>query len=97
MSMVSRRTTRRRGAFAAIELTVATILLVVAMTLAVQALGWVAAERRATERRAAAVREAANLMERLTARPFDQITPEARRRKCSPNHSGKRFQAPNWR
>jgi hypothetical protein len=56
-----------------VELTIAALLLGVAMTATVQILGWVAAERRSLERRQCAVQEAGNLMERLSARPWDRL------------------------
>ena len=54
----------------------ATVLLMIAMTLTVKVLGWVALERRAAERRQRAVMEVANVMERITAYPFEEVTPE---------------------
>jgi hypothetical protein len=54
----------------------AAVLLGVAMALTVQILGWVVRERRAADRRAIAVQEAANVMERLAARPWVQLTPD---------------------
>jgi hypothetical protein len=66
----------RRG-YLLVELSMATMLLAVAMVLTVQLLGWTASERRAVERHERAVQEAANLMERLTALPWDRATPEA--------------------
>jgi prepilin-type N-terminal cleavage/methylation domain-containing protein len=68
----------RRG-FTLIEVTITVVLLAAAMTAIVQVLGWVAAERRATERRQWAIEEAANLMERVTAAPFEAITAESAR------------------
>jgi hypothetical protein len=51
----------------------AVLLLAVAMTATVQVLGWVAAERRAVERRQWAIQEVGNLMERLTAEPWERV------------------------
>jgi hypothetical protein len=51
----------------------------VAMTTTVQVLGWIGAERRAGERRQWAIQEVANLMERLTAMPWDRVTSESAR------------------
>jgi prepilin-type N-terminal cleavage/methylation domain-containing protein len=67
---------RRRG-FSMVEIAVASLLLAIAMTVTVQVLGWVAAERRVVDRRQCAVGEAANILERLTARPWEKLTPEA--------------------
>jgi hypothetical protein len=57
-----------------------TVILVVVMSLAIKILGWVALERRGTERRERATLEVANLMERLTAYPYEQVTPELARK-----------------
>ncbi|HEX8202509.1 MAG TPA: prepilin-type N-terminal cleavage/methylation domain-containing protein, partial [Isosphaeraceae bacterium] len=59
-------TSPRRG-FTLVEMAAAAAILMVAMTLTVQLVGWVATERRAAEQRTRAIQEAANLMERLTA------------------------------
>lgn len=67
---------KRRG-FTLLEVSAAGAMLAVAMTLAVQALGAMAADRRALDRRREATQEAANVMERLAARPWDELTPEA--------------------
>jgi hypothetical protein len=51
------------------------VLLVIMMVLTLKVLGWVALQRRGVERREQAVLEVANLMERVTARPYDAVTP----------------------
>jgi Tfp pilus assembly protein PilV len=66
---------RRRGTLL-VEVAMAGVLLMIAMTLTVKVTGLVALERRASERRQRAGLEAANLMERITAYPFDEVTPE---------------------
>jgi Tfp pilus assembly protein PilV len=70
---------RARRAFTLVEVTITVFLLAVAMTTIVQVLGWVASERRAVERRQWAIEEAGNLMERVTALPFNEITSESMR------------------
>jgi len=72
------RSRRRRG-FTLIEVGVAGALLLVTMAMTAQALGWMAAERRAADRRREAVQEAANVLERLAARPWAELTPESAR------------------
>ena len=57
-----------------------TVMLMIAMTLTVKVLGWVALERRAAEHRQRAVLEVANVMERITAYPFEEVTPDLARR-----------------
>jgi type II secretory pathway pseudopilin PulG len=67
----------RRRAFTMVEVTLSVLLLAVAMTTTVQILGWTATQRRAVERRQWAIQEVANLMEHLTAEPWDRVTPES--------------------
>jgi Tfp pilus assembly protein PilV len=62
-----------------VEVTLTVVLLAVAMTTVVQVLGWTATERRAIERRQWAIQEVANLMERLTAEPYDAVTADSAR------------------
>jgi hypothetical protein len=68
----------RRGSLL-VELALSAAMLMIAMGLTVKVLGWVGAQRRNWDRRQVAVQEAANLMERLTARPFESLTPESTR------------------
>jgi hypothetical protein len=70
---------KRRGSLLA-EVTMATVMLAIAMSLTVKVLGWVALERRAAERRQRAVLEVANVMERITSYPFEEVTPDLTRR-----------------
>jgi hypothetical protein len=69
----------RRRAFTTCEAALAVLLLAVAMTTTVHVLGWVAADRRAIERRQWAIQEAGNLMERLTAQPWETIDADSAR------------------
>jgi Tfp pilus assembly protein PilV len=71
--------THRCRAFTLIEVALTVFLLALAMTSLVKVLGWVANERRAAERRQWAIAEVGNLMDRLTAPPYDKITAEAAR------------------
>ncbi|WP_435016122.1 type IV pilus modification PilV family protein [Tundrisphaera sp. TA3] len=73
----SRLPDRRRRGFGLVEMTATAVMLVAAMTITVQLVGWVAAERRSVARRERALLEAANLLERLAARPWDDLTPDA--------------------
>ena len=75
-TMIGRSTRARRRGSLLVEVAMATVLLMIAMTLTVKVLGFVALERRACERRQRAMLEVANLMERITAYPFDEVTPE---------------------
>ena len=63
----------RRG-FTLLEVSVAGLLLAILMAITVQMLGWVASERRATERRQWAIQEAANVMEQLAAQSWEKLT-----------------------
>ncbi len=59
-----------------IELVIAAGLLAVILSLTVKVLGQVGQQRRAAERRQRALVEVSNAMERITARPYDEITPQ---------------------
>lgn len=50
------------------------VMLAIAMALTVKVLGWVAMERRASDRRQWAAQEVCNLMERVTAKPYDAVS-----------------------
>lgn len=63
----------RRRAFTMVEVAVTVLMLAVAMTTILHVLTWVAMERRAIERREWALEEAANLMERIAARPWKDV------------------------
>jgi Tfp pilus assembly protein PilV len=80
--MPSIRPTSARSprAFTVIEVTLSVLLLAIAMSATVQILGWVAVQRRAVERRQHAIQEVANLMEHLTAEPWDRVDSGSARR-----------------
>lgn len=78
MSPADRAAGRRRG-FGLAEMAIAGLLLALAMGLVAQTAVWLAAERRGAARRERALQEAANLMERLAARPWDELTPDLAR------------------
>jgi len=59
-----------------IELCVAAAMLAAALSVVVTMLGAVARQRRAAELHGRALEEADNLLERLTAEPWEAITPE---------------------
>ncbi|MDB5351529.1 MAG: hypothetical protein JWN86_2776 [Planctomycetota bacterium] len=65
---------KKRRAYLLAETAVAGLLLGAAMVMTVKMLGWMAVERRSSERRGWAVQEAANAMEHLTALPFDALS-----------------------
>jgi len=66
----------RRG-LTLLEVTVTSLLLAVLFAVSMRMVGATAARRRAAEDRRAAMREAANVMERLAVRPWNELTPEA--------------------
>jgi Tfp pilus assembly protein PilV len=68
----------RRGAMLA-EVAIGTIMVLIAMTLTVKLLAYVGSQRRAAEHRQRAVQETANVLERITAYPYDEITAERAR------------------
>ena len=74
--MTVRSTRSRPRGSLLVEVAMAAVLLMIAMTLTVKVIGLVALERRASERRQRALVEVANVMERITAHPFDDVTPE---------------------
>jgi hypothetical protein len=76
----SLRARRKRRGSLLVEVAMATVLLMIAMTMTVRVLGWVASERRSSERRQRAVLEVSNVMERITAYPFEEVTPDLARR-----------------
>jgi prepilin-type N-terminal cleavage/methylation domain-containing protein len=65
----------RRG-FTMLELSICVGLLTVGLVLTLQLLSWIAAERRSAAYRQWALREADNLMERVTSMPWDSVTRE---------------------
>ncbi len=69
----------RRGSLLA-EVGISTVVLMIVMGLTLKVLATVAQERRGAADRQLGVLEAGNLMERITAQPFDQVTPELARR-----------------
>jgi Tfp pilus assembly protein PilV len=68
---------RARRGTTLLELLVAGVLLVALMSACLELLLAAGAMRRAVEERQTALEEAANVMERLSARPFDELSPEA--------------------
>jgi Prokaryotic N-terminal methylation motif len=76
----SNRAPDRRRGFGLIEMAIAGALIAVAMTVTVQVVGWIALERRAVERRERALLEAENLMERIVAAPWQDLSTESVKR-----------------
>ncbi len=69
----------RRGSLL-LEMSIAAAMLSVAMAMTVKVLGYSGQQRRSAEQRQRALLEAGNLMERITAMPFDEVTAERVRR-----------------
>lgn len=67
----------RRKAFTLLELTVASIMLGVLVAVSVQFITAAGRAQMAVRHRQAAICEAANVMERLALRPWDELVPEA--------------------
>ena len=67
---------RGRRGYGLIELAIAVFLLTVSLGVMVKAVTWVGIERRAADRRVMALQEVSNLIERLSAEPFEKITKE---------------------
>ncbi len=68
---------RDRDGFTLFELAISAILLAVVMVTAIPTLAWIVRVRHAAERQQAAILGIGNLMERVTALAWDEITPEA--------------------
>ncbi len=66
---------RRRG-YNIIELIVATVILMAVMGVSLKWFVATAGQRRSEDRRQAALTEAASALERLAARPWEELTPE---------------------
>jgi hypothetical protein len=75
----SRPRHRLRGSLL-VEVAMGTVLLMITMTMTVKVLGWVAQERHSAERRQRALLEVANVMERISAYRFEDLTPDLARR-----------------
>jgi len=60
-----------------LELLVACVLMTAVLAVCLQIVSAAASQRQAAAHRLAAVEEASNLMERLSARPWSELTPEA--------------------
>ena len=65
---------RRRRGFILLEVMAGLVLLLALVAIAIRTVGAVAAARRETERRQRAIEAAANLMERISALPRDDLT-----------------------
>jgi len=70
------RMARGRAGFTVIEAAVASLLLTAVFLTAIPTLGWIVRARKSAERHQVAVIAAGNLMERLTALEWDDLTPE---------------------
>ena len=73
----NRRMIIRRRGVSLIELAAAGVLLAVILAVCAQFFRATAIQRRGLEARRVAMQEVANLMERLCARPWEEITPES--------------------
>lgn len=67
---------RGRAGFTVFEAAVASLLLTAVFLTAIPTLGWIVRARKSAERHQVAVIAAGNLMERLTALEWDELTPE---------------------
>ena len=70
----SGRTSRHRCGMSLVEVIVSGILLGTVMTIAVPTLSWVVRERRAADQRQQAMFAVENVLERFSARQWDEIT-----------------------
>jgi hypothetical protein len=65
----------RQGSLLA-EVAMSGAMLMIAMALTLKVLGWVGVERKVWDRRQWAAQEAANVMEKITSRPFREVKAE---------------------
>lgn len=72
---MSRLQSNRRGSML-VEMTIAAAMIAAAMVMTVKVLGYAAHQRREAEHRQRALLEASNIMERITAVPYEEVTPE---------------------
>ena len=86
----------RRGGYTMVELAVSVLVLVAAMGISVRVVGWVGAERRSADRRQWALQEVANVMERVSAEPFDRVTPAKARAIASGSDAAGRLPGGSW-
>ena len=84
-------TAQNRGGFSLVELVVSGILLGIVMFVAVPTLDWAGKQHRETERRRQAMIEVANIMDRLTASGWEQITDETGRKIVLAEHLRRHF------
>jgi hypothetical protein len=89
------RRTRRRG-YSIIELALALFLFMTAMGLTVKVLGWVGTERRGADRRLWAVQVVSNVMDRLSAEPFESVTADRARTIADEAAAGKAVPGASW-
>ena len=86
----------RRGTLLA-EVGIATVVLMIVMGMTVKVLSTVAHERRAARNASGACSKSANLMERITALPFDQVTPGSHANGGLGSRLDDRFVTASWR
>ncbi len=66
---------QRRG-FGLPEIAVTALILALTIVIVGEGVVWLANSRRSADRKQRAIQEAANLMERISARPWNELTPE---------------------
>jgi len=72
---VNKKTTNRAG-FTLVELIATTVLLGAVMMSAAPLLGWISVVQRSSMQRQLALQEATNILERMSAQPWETITDE---------------------
>ena len=71
-----RRAAKGRRGYGLIEVAIAIFLLTVVLGVMVKVIGWVGIERRAADRRIRATQDVSNLLEHLSAEPYEAISTE---------------------
>ncbi|MFN0055115.1 MAG: hypothetical protein ACKV0T_23320 [Planctomycetales bacterium] len=85
------------GGFSLVELTIAAVLTSTILISSIPAMGWVLRMRQASERRQAALICADNLLERLIALPFDELTLERAEQIADEGESHRQWPQAEWR
>jgi hypothetical protein len=85
-----------RPGYTLFEIVLSVLLLLAAMNITVKVLGWVGSERRAADRRQWALQEVSNLLERLSAEPFERVSVARAKELTDESHAGRTLPDAAW-
>lgn len=86
-----------RGGYVLLELAMAVVLLLAALSLVVKVLSWVGGERRAADRRLWAVQEVSNVLETLSGEPYGKLSKERVEQLTRVRHAAEVLPEADWR